>query len=98
MLVTIGSITIRGANLWGISLITHRHCKTLSHTQLNTMPTKYKLLLDLYDMGGLPPDEQIDLIQFLIDTELREELHQYAPICEYFILEGLCYDVAIHDT
>ena len=36
------------------------------------MPTKYKLLLDLYDTGGLPPDEQIDLIQFLIDTELRE--------------------------
>ncbi|BCV07496.1 MAG: hypothetical protein CM15mL1_2210 [Libanvirus sp.] len=62
------------------------------------MPTKYKLLLDLYDTGGLPPDEQIDLIQFLIDTELREELHQYSRVCEYFIMEGLCYDVAFNDT
>ena len=62
------------------------------------MPTKYKLLLDLYDMGGLPPDEQIDLIQFLIDTELREELHQYSRLWEYFIMEGLCYDVAFNDT
>ena len=98
MLVTTGDIITQGANQWVISLITLRHYRMLYPTQPNTMPTKYKLLLDLYDMGGLPPDEQIDLMQFLIDTELREELHQYAPICEYFILEGLCYDVAIHDT
>ena len=61
------------------------------------MPTKYKNLLDLYDSGGLPPDEQIELMQFLIDTELREEYHQYNRVCEYFILEGLCYDVFVNN-
>ena len=61
------------------------------------MPTKYKNLLDLYDSGGLPPDEQIELMQFLIDTELREEYHQYSRACEYFILEGLCYDVFVNN-
>ena len=61
------------------------------------MPTKYKNLLDLYDSGGLPPDEQIELMQFLIDTELREEYHQYSRVCEYFILEGLCYDVFVNN-
>ena len=59
------------------------------------MPTKYKLLLDLYDSGGLPPDEQIELVQFLIDTGLNEQLHQYTRLCDYFIMEGLCYDVGV---
>ena len=41
------------------------------------IPTKYEVLLDLYDSGSLPPDEQIELAQFLIDTDLYQQLHQY---------------------
>ena len=37
-----------------------------------TLPNKYESLLDLYDSGSLPPDEQIELAQFLIDTGLNQ--------------------------
>lgn len=63
-----------------------------------TLPSKYEALLDLYDAGSLPPDEQIELAQFLIDTDLYLQLHQYTQWCEYMILEGLCYDVVTGDS
>ena len=55
-------------------------------------------LLDLYDDGSLPPDEQIELAQTLIDTGLNEDLTQYQRLCDYFIAEGLCYDVGYVDA
>ena len=51
--------------------------------------------MELYDLGSLPPDEQIELAQGLIDTGLSEHLRQYPPLCDYFIAEGLCYDVHV---
>ena len=62
------------------------------------IPTKYEVLLDLYDSGSLPPDEQIELAQFLIDTGLNEQLTQYTQWCEYMILEGFCYEVVTGDS
>jgi len=62
------------------------------------IPVKYEVLLDLYDSGSLPPDEQIELAQFLIDTDLYQQLHQYTQWCEYMILEGLCYDVVTGES
>ena len=58
------------------------------------IPSKYETLLDLYDSGSLPPDEQIDLAQLLIDTGLNEQLTHYTALCDYMILEGMCYDVS----
>lgn len=66
----------------------------LNPTVNNPMPEKYQLLLDLYDAGSLPPDEQIELAQFLIDTGLSEELVQYQRFTDYMIAEGFCYDVS----
>ena len=63
-----------------------------------SIPTKYELLLDLYDNGSLPPDEQVELAQFLIDTGLNEQLTQYTQWCDYLILEGLCYDVVVGES
>ena len=63
-----------------------------------TLPSKYESLLDLYDAGSFPPDEQIELAQFLIDTGLNEQLTQYTQWCDYMILEGLCYDVVTGDS
>jgi hypothetical protein len=63
-----------------------------------TLPSKYEILLDLYDAGSLPPEEQIELAQFLIDTGLNEQLTQYTQWCDYLILEGLCYDVVTGDS
>ena len=68
------------------------------------IPTKYEVLLDLYDSGSLPPDEQIELAQFLIDTDLYQQLHQYTQWCECevvtgdMILEGFCYEVVTGDS
>jgi hypothetical protein len=60
-----------------------------------TLPPKYETLLDLYDSGSCPPDEQIELAQFLLDTGLNEQLTQYTALCEYMVLEGMCYDVGV---
>ena len=59
------------------------------------MPNKYEVYCSLLDEGNLPPDEQIDLAQFLLDTGLNEQLFQYQQLCDYFVLEGLCYEVGL---
>lgn len=63
-----------------------------------SIPVKYENLLDLYDAGSLPPDEQVELAQFLIDTGLNEQLTQYTQWCDYLILEGFCYDVVVGES
>ena len=57
------------------------------------IPSKIAIYCDLFDEGNLPPDEQIEMAQFLIDCDLHNELLQYQQLCDYFIAEGLCYDV-----
>ena len=64
---------------------------------MKTIPTKLQLICDAYDTGNLPTDLQIEMAQFLIDCDLHNELLQYQQLCDYFILEGLCYEVAISD-
>ena len=60
---------------------------------MSTIPNTLRVLLDLYDEGNLPPEEQVNLAQYLIDTDLDDDLLQYQQLCDYFISEGLCYDV-----
>ena len=57
------------------------------------MTQQLQQFLDDYDNGILPPNQQIEMAQFLIDTGLNETLLQYQQLCDYFIAEGLCYDV-----
>ena len=59
------------------------------------IPSKIAVWLELLDEGNLPPDEQIEVAQFLIDCGLNEQLLQYQQLCDYFISEGLCYEVAV---
>ena len=61
----------------------------------STLPKKLALLCDAYDTGNLPPDLQIEMAQFLIDLDLHNELLQYQQLCDYYILEGICYDVQL---
>ena len=61
----------------------------------STLPKKLALLCDAYDQGELPPDLQIEMAQFLIDCDLYNELSQYQQLCDYFIAEGICYEVAL---
>ena len=60
---------------------------------MTTIPHKLQLLLNTYDEGLLPPDLQIEMAQFLIDCDLHNELLQYQQLCDYYIAEGICYDV-----
>ena len=59
------------------------------------MPNKFKVYCDLLDEGSLRPNDQIELAQFLLDTGLNEQLFQYQQLCDYFVLEGLCYEVGL---
>ena len=71
-------------------------CKHLFQDSMtkSSLPKKLALQLDAYDQGLLPEDLQIEMVQFMIDCELHNELTQYQQLCDYFIAEGLCYDVA----
>ena len=62
------------------------------------IPSKIAVWLELLDEGNLPTDEQIEVAQFLIDCGLNEQLLQYQQLCDYFILEGLCYDVQYEEA
>ncbi len=66
--------------------------------KIASIPNRLETLLDLYDEGHLPPDEQIKLAQELIDLDLDDYLTQYQQFCDYCIAEGMCYDVEVGDT
>ena len=61
----------------------------------NQLPQKLASLLDLYDSGRLPADLEIEMCQYLIDTDLSEVFTQYQQLCDRYVLEGLCYEVGI---
>ena len=62
------------------------------------IPDSLEALLDLYDEGQLPPDEQVQLAQTLIDLDLDDDLLQYQRFCDYCIAEGMCYYVHVGST
>ena len=66
--------------------------------RIASIPNRLETLLDLYDEGQLPPDEQIKLAQELIDLDLDDYLTQYQQFCDYCIAEGMCYDVEVGNT
>ena len=59
----------------------------------NQLPQKLASLLDLYDSGKLPADLEIEMCQFLLDTDLCEVFTQYQQLCDRYVLEGMCYEV-----
>lgn len=67
-------------------------------TTATSIPQQLETLLDLYDEGNLPPDDIIQMAQYLIDLDLDDQLTQYQQLCDYCITEGMCYDVETGDT
>ena len=59
------------------------------------MPTKYDLLLEKHYDVGLDAEESVDLVQHLIDLDLTEHYPGFDALSEYYILEGLCYEVGV---
>jgi hypothetical protein len=52
-------------------------------------------LIQQYKDSLLNPNEQIELVQVLLDTELLTEYPEMDKLANYFISEGLCYYVPI---
>ncbi len=67
-------------------------------THSTSLSDRLETLLELYDEGHLPPAEQIQLAQELIDLDLDDDLRQYQQFCDYCIAEGMCYDVEVGNT
>tara|TARA_S200000501_G_scaffold369266_1_gene408405 strand:- start:208 stop:408 length:201 start_codon:yes stop_codon:yes gene_type:complete len=52
-------------------------------------------LIQQYKDSLLNPNEQIELVQVLLDTELLTEYPEMDKLANYFISEGLCYYIPI---
>lgn len=66
---------------------------------INTLPSHYEDLFFLWQNRDIEMDEEIELFQFLIDTELAWEIDEnFERRAEYFIAEGLCYFVPSEKT
>ena len=62
-----------------------------------TLTEKLRGCYTLIEEQSLPPNEQIELAQFLLDTE-QINLTKYKQLADYYILEGLLYEVGIADS
>ena len=62
-----------------------------------TLTEKMRSYYTLIEEQSLPPNEQIELLQFLLDTE-QINLTKYKQLADYYILEGLLYDVGLADS
>ena len=62
-----------------------------------TLTEKMRSYYTLIEEQSLPPNEQIELLQFLLDTE-QINLTKYKQLADYYVLEGLLYEVGIADS
>lgn len=57
------------------------------------MKSKYQLLIEKHYDVGLDWEESVDLVQHLIDLDLTECYPGFDTLSNYYIAEGLCYEV-----
>ena len=62
-----------------------------------TLTEKMRSYYTLIEEQSLPPNEQIELLQFLLDTG-QINLTKYKQLADYYVLEGLLYEVGIADS
>tara|TARA_X000000368_G_scaffold415847_1_gene408444 strand:+ start:41 stop:280 length:240 start_codon:yes stop_codon:yes gene_type:complete len=62
-----------------------------------TLTEKMRSYYTLIEEQSLPPNEQIELLQFLLDTE-QINLTKYKQLADYYVLEGLLYEVGLADS
>ena len=56
---------------------------------INSM--NYKDIIAEYHSGTLSPCDTVEIVQFLLDTDLIEQYPELYELADYYILEGLCY-------
>ena len=57
----------------------------------------FKFFAELYEEGNLPPQEIIEWVQYLVDTEQEPWYTEYKQLIDYYVTEGLCYSVNVGD-
>lgn len=57
----------------------------------------FSLYATLYEEGSLPPQECIEWVQYLVDTEQEPWYTEYKQLRDYYVAEGLCYSVNVGD-
>ena len=53
----------------------------------------YKDIIIEYHQGLLKAERSVDLIQFLLDTDLIMDYPELMDVADYYIMEGMCYNV-----
>ena len=53
----------------------------------------YKDIVAEYHQGTLSPCDTVEIVQFLLDTDLIHQYPELYELAEYYVLEGLCYQV-----
>ena len=54
-----------------------------------------QLLEDFYSPSGLSGEDSVDLCQHLIDLDLVNFYPGFDQLSDYYVTEGLCYDVVL---
>ena len=60
---------------------------------INSM--NYKDIIAEYHNGTLSPVATVEIVQFLLDTDLILNYPELYELADYYTMEGLCYQVPI---
>ena len=60
---------------------------------INSM--NYKDIIAEYHSGSLSPRDSVEIVQFLLDTDLIRDYPELYELADRFVMEGLCYQVPI---
>ena len=60
---------------------------------INSM--NYKDIIAEYHKGTLSPVDTVEIVQFLLDTDLILNYPELYELADYYTMEGLCYQVPI---
>ena len=55
----------------------------------------YKDIIAEYHSGSLSPRATVEIVQFLLDTDLIRDYPELYELADRFVMEGLCYQVPI---
>ena len=59
---------------------------------INSM--NYKDIIAEYHKGTLSPVDTVEIVQFLLDTDLILNYPELYELADYYTMEGLCYQVS----
>ena len=55
----------------------------------------YEDIIAEYHQGTQDPRDTVEIVQFLLDTDLIQQYPELFELADRFVMEGLCYQVPI---